>query len=50
MNIYEANIRRLVDLRERAIERWEEMASDKFWQKVGFDWMNVVQELLKKPV
>lgn len=36
--------------REQLIERWEEMASDKFWQKVGFDWMNVVQELLKKPV
>lgn len=36
--------------RDHLIERWEDMSSDKFWQKVGFDWMNVVQELLKKPV
>ncbi len=36
--------------REHLIERWEDMASDKFWQKAGFDWMNVVQELLKKPI
>lgn len=36
--------------RANLIERWEDMSTDKFWQKVGFDWMNVVQELLKKPV
>lgn len=36
--------------RERLIEMWEEMACDKFWQKTGFDWMNVVQQCLKKPV
>lgn len=36
--------------RERLIEMWEEMACDKFWQKAGFDWMNVVQQCLKKPV
>lgn len=36
--------------RDRLIEMWEEMSTDKFWQKVGYDWMNVVQECLKKPV
>lgn len=36
--------------REHMIDKWEDLASDKFWQKVGFDWMNVVQELLKKPI
>jgi hypothetical protein len=36
--------------RKRLIEMWEEMATDKFWQKAGFDWMNVVQQCLKKPV
>lgn len=36
--------------RERLMEMWEEMASEKFWQKAGFDWMNVLQECLKKPV
>jgi len=36
--------------RERLIEMWEEMSTDKFWQKTGFDWMNVVQQCLKKPV
>lgn len=36
--------------RDQLIDRWEKMSMDKFWQKVGFDWMNVVQELLKKPV
>lgn len=36
--------------RERLMEMWEEMSSSKFWQKVGFDWMNVIQECLKKPV
>lgn len=35
--------------RDQLIERWEDMASDKFWQKAGFDWMNVLQEIFKKP-
>lgn len=36
--------------RERLMEMWEEMSCDKFWQKEGFDWMNVVHKCLKKPV
>lgn len=36
--------------RERLMEMWEEMAGEKFWQKAGFDWMNVVQECLKRPI
>lgn len=36
--------------RERLMDEWQTMASDKFWQKAGFDWMNVVQECLKKPL
>lgn len=36
--------------RAHLVERWEEMSGDKFWQGAGFDWMNVVQSLLKKPV
>jgi len=36
--------------RDALMERWEEMSTKKFWQENGFDWMNVVQDLLKKPV
>lgn len=36
--------------REHLMEKWEEMSTDKFWQKAGFDWMNVVQQLAIKPV
>lgn len=36
--------------REHLIERWEEMSTKKFWQENGFDWMNVVSDLLKKPI
>lgn len=35
--------------RDKLMERWEEMSVDKFWQRAGFDWMNVVQDILKKP-
>lgn len=31
-------------------ERWQEMASDKFWASNGFDWLNVVNSFNKKPV
>lgn len=36
--------------RETLQERWEEMSGDKFWQGAGFDWMNVITSLLKKPI
>lgn len=36
--------------RDQLMEKWEDMSSDKFWQKAGFDWMNVVQQLSLKPV
>lgn len=36
--------------RIQLMEKWEEMAMDKFWQKTGFDWMNVVQQLSIKPL
>lgn len=36
--------------RDQLIERWEEMSTKKFWQDNGYDWMNVVQDLLKKPI
>ena len=36
--------------REYLMERWEEMSGKKFWQENGWDWMNVVQDLLKKPI
>lgn len=36
--------------RDRLIEMWEEMSGQKFWQGAGFDWMNVVDQCLKKPV
>ncbi len=36
--------------RDDLMTKWEDLAADKFWQKTGFDWMNVVQELFKKPV
>lgn len=36
--------------RDQLIERWEEMSSDPFWKKTGFDWMNVVTSFNTKPV
>jgi hypothetical protein len=35
--------------REQLMERWEEMAGETFWQKNGFDWMNVVTSFNTKP-
>lgn len=36
--------------RDQLIAKWEDMSSDKFWLKNGFDWMNVIEEFNKKPV
>lgn len=36
--------------REQLRERWEEMSTDEFWQKTGFDWMNVVSSFNTKPI
>lgn len=36
--------------REHLIDRWEDMSTKKFWQENGWDWMNVVQDLIKKPI
>lgn len=34
--------------RAQLMERWEEMATEKFWQKNGYDWMNVFDSFSKK--
>lgn len=34
--------------REQLVERWEEMSTDKFWQKNGYDWMDVFYSFSKK--
>ena len=36
--------------REQLQEKWEDMAGEKFWQKNGYDWMNVIEEFNKKPL
>lgn len=36
--------------RDQLMTKWEDLACDKFWQKTGFDWMNVLQEIFKKPL
>lgn len=33
---------------QELMDRWQEMASDPFWEKAGFDWMNVVDSFNKK--
>ncbi len=36
--------------RSQLIERWEDMAGEKFWIENGFDWMNVVTSFNTKSV
>jgi len=36
--------------REQLMERWSEMATEKFWQKNGFDWLDVFNSFSKKSV
>ena len=34
---------------EQLMDRWQEMSEDPFWSDKGYDWMNVVSNLSKKP-
>lgn len=34
---------------DRLTTRWIEMEGDEYWQKQGFDWMNVIRSFDKKP-